>query len=340
MVDFEWQIKNYLGLSAAVVSSGTQGLLFALQAMGVRPGQKVILPSFSFMATAQAVIYANAVPVFAEIGFDLTICPSDLRRLLSQHENVGAVIPVHIFGMPCQILEINEIVSAFSKKSGRKIPVIYDSAHAFGSVYRGERIGNFGDAEVFSLSATKILTTIEGGLIASSNKDFIEEICKMRNYGMAPYSYNASTTGLNGKMSEFHACIGLENLKRLQDILKIRREKAKYFWQQIEAKTSFQCLHHPTHVFPNFKYFTVLLPKELQERRRRVIDFLKEQGVETRTYFYPPIHQQEYFMRFSSRRLPKTETISRRVLTLPFFTSITKDEMDYIVSLLLEAERI
>ncbi|MBI4395370.1 MAG: aminotransferase class I/II-fold pyridoxal phosphate-dependent enzyme, partial [Candidatus Omnitrophica bacterium] len=204
VTQFEEEASAYLGTHAVTVSSGTQGLVFGLQALGLKPGQKVVLPSFSFMATAQAVIYAGGTPVFIDIESDLTLSPSKLEDLLSMHEDVGAVMPVHIFGLPCRVDEIAEVVKRFSHKRGEApIPILYDAAHAFGSVYKGMRVGNFGNAEVFSLSTTKVLTTIEGGLISTSNAQVAEKIKKMRNYGMAPYSYNASSAGLNGKMSEF-----------------------------------------------------------------------------------------------------------------------------------------
>ncbi len=341
MNEFEEKAGTYLGTNVAAVSSGTLGIVFALQALGLRPEQKVILPSFSFMATAQAVIYAGGIPLFAEVESDFTLSPLDLEALLSRHPDVGAVLPVHLFGMPCRIDEIQRIVDAASQKNnGRPIPILYDAAHAFGSVSAGVRVGNFGNAEVFSLSATKILTTIEGGLVSSSDTGLIDRICKMRNYGMEAYSYNASLAGLNGKMSEFHASVGIENLKRIDAILEQRRKKADYFLKKIRENTTFHALPVPPKVQHNFKYFTILVPENLREKRDSITAFLRERGVDTRTYFYPSIHEQKFFKRFSLRPLPKTEDLSRRVITLPFFTSLTKAEMDYIVKVLSEAERV
>src|SRR2546423_928300 len=129
--EFEQCASEYLGAHVATLSSGTQGLIFALQSVGLERGQKVILPSFTFMATAQAVIYAGGVPIFAEIEDDLTLSPSDLEQLLSKHEDVAVVIGVHTYGLPCRVREIEQIVDGASRKRGRRIALMVDAAHAF-----------------------------------------------------------------------------------------------------------------------------------------------------------------------------------------------------------------
>lgn len=164
VAEFETETGAFLGTQTVSVSSGTMGLLFTLSALGLKPGQKVILPSFTFMATAQSVCLAGGIPVFAEIGDDMNICPADLERLLDIHEDVGAVIVVHMYGLPARVAEIADIVDRSSAKRGSKISLIFDAAHAFGASVDGARVGGFGDAEVFSLSVTKVLVTVEGGL--------------------------------------------------------------------------------------------------------------------------------------------------------------------------------
>jgi dTDP-4-amino-4,6-dideoxygalactose transaminase len=313
------------------------GLIFALQALGLERGQKVILPSFTFVATAQAVLYAGGIPVFAEIREDLTIDPQDLDRLLNQHREVGAVIGVHTYGLPCQVDEIEDVVVAAGRKTGRRITLMYDAAHAFGSAINGRRIGGFGDAEVFSLSVTKALVSVEGGMVASRNPDLIRRIRKMRNYGIEE-NYDAHYAGLNGKMSEFHALVGRYNLEHLDGYLAARQDNARYYLEQIKAHTGYQTLPWPEGVLHTFKDFTVLTSERLDGRRDEVIARLKERGIETRAYFYPPVHEQKYFAQFADRPLPRTGALARRVITLPFYTSITKEEMDYVVSAMAESE--
>jgi dTDP-4-amino-4,6-dideoxygalactose transaminase len=336
--EFERLASDYLGASAITTSSGTQGLLFTLQAFGLQPGEKVVLPSFTFMATAQAVLYAGGIPVFAEIGDDLTLSPADLEQLLHQHPDTAVVIGVHNYGLPCRVDEIQQIVDAASRKRGKRIALMYDAAHAFGSSINGRHVGSFGDAEVFSLSVTKALVSVEGGMVASRNPKLIERIRKMRNYGIED-SYNAHYPGFNGKMSEFHAIVGLYNLRRLDEYMASRQTKARYYIDRVQAHTSFELLPWPDGVVHTFKDFTVLTPDSLNGRRDQIIAFLKESGVETRAYFYPPVHEQCFFQRFADRALPRTEALSRRVITLPFYTTITEPEMNYVVESLAEAER-
>jgi dTDP-4-amino-4,6-dideoxygalactose transaminase len=337
VTDFEEKAAAYLSSQTATVSSGTMGLIFALQALGLERGQKVILPSFTFVASAQAVLYAGGTPVFAEVLDDLTVDPADLQELLERHRDVGAVIGVHMYGLPCHIDEIHGVVTAAAEQYGRRIPVVYDAAHAFGSSLHGRRVGTFGDAEVFSLSVTKALVSVEGGLVSSRNPDVMRRIRKMRNYGIEE-NYNAQYPGLNGKMSEFHALIGLYNLARLDGYLAARQDNARYFERAIRSLTGFELVPTVPGALSTFKDFTVLTPPGREDTRDQVIAFLKERGVETRAYFFPPVHEQAFFAQFSDRRLPRTENLARRVITLPFYTTITMAEMDYVVEALAQAE--
>jgi dTDP-4-amino-4,6-dideoxygalactose transaminase len=336
---FEEEAGTYLGSHVATLSSGTMGLIFALQALGLQPGQKVILPSFTFMATAQAVLYAGGVPVFADCEDDLTISTTDLESLLTHHEDVGLVIGTHVYGLPCQVDRIESLINEAGKRRDRVIPVLYDAAHAFGSEINGKKVGGFGDAEVFSLSVTKVLVTVEGGLVASRNPDLIRRIRKMRNYGIEE-NYNAFFAGLNGKMSEFHAIIGLYNLRRIETLMSERQRKARYYSDRIKERTSFETFPWPDGIVQTFKDFTVMVPPEQISKRDEVMAYLKEQGVETRAYFFPPVHEQRLFRKYIDRPLPRTELLARRVITLPFYTSITEEEMDYVVEALVEVEKL
>lgn len=334
----EQEAGAYLGTQVVTTSSGTMGLILALQALGLAPGQKVILPSFTFMATAQAVLYAGGIPLFAECEDDLTLSPSDVEMLLAKHDDVAIVMPVHTYGLPARVDAIQAVVEAAAQRCGRPIRILYDAAHAFGAALNGRRVGGFGDAEVFSLSVTKVLVTVEGGMVSSRDPALINRIRKMRNYGIAD-NYDAHYAGLNSKMSEFHAIVGLYNLGRLDAYMAERQHKARAYLDRIRARTRFETLPWPAQVTHTFKDFTILVPQAHAARRDAVIRFLQERGIETRAYFYPPVHEQTYFRRFADRPLPRTEALSRRVITLPFYTRLTDDEMDYVVEALGEAER-
>jgi len=336
--EFEQKAGSYLGAHVATLSSGSQGLIFALQALGLAPGEKVILPSFTFMATAQAVLYAGGIPVFAEVEDDLTLSPVDLENLLARHNDAAIAIGVHMYGLPCRVDRIQQVIDDANQVRRRPVSLLYDAAHAFGSVVNGRRVGTFGAAEVFSLSVTKALVSVEGGIVSSADRALIERIKKMRNYGIEA-NYNAHFPGLNGKMSEFHAVIGLYNLERLDDYMAMRQISARYYIYEVESRTGFRTFPWPQGVTHTFKDFTVMVPDSLEGRRDRVIEFLKGQGVETRAYFHPPVHEQSFFRKYADRPLTRTEALSRRVITLPFYTTISESEMDYVVGALAEAER-
>jgi dTDP-4-amino-4,6-dideoxygalactose transaminase len=335
---FEEQTSEYLGAHVATLSSGTQGLIFALQALGLERGQEVIVPSFTFMATAQAVLYAGGTPVFAEVTDDLTLSPDDLEALMDHHKDIGVVIGVHMYGLPCSVGELEQIIEVSNRKRGRKVALLFDAAHAFGSAINGARVGIFGDAEVFSLSVTKALVSVEGGLVSSRNPDLIRRIKKMRNYGIEA-NYDTHYPGLNGKMSEFHAIVGLYNLARLEEYMAARQRSARYYTSAIGSRTGFKTLPWPQGITHTFKDFSVLTPDHLDGRRDDVTAILAEWGVETRAYFHPPVHQQKFFRKYADRCLPRTEALSRRVITLPFYTSINASEMDYVVDAMADAER-
>jgi len=338
VTQFEQNASTHLGVPAITVSSGTMAMVMALQALGLEKGQKVILPSFTFMATGQSVLYAGGTPVFAEITDELTLCPNDLARLLDKHDDVFGVIPVHMYGLPARTDEIEVVVREASQRRGQHINVIYDAAHAFGSERNERKVGTFGDAEVFSLSVTKVVVTVEGGMVASHNADLIQRIRKMRNYGIES-DYHTFWPGMNGKMSEFHAIVGVENLKRLDFLMAERQKRARYYINRIQAKSNFVPSGWPKNVVHTFKDFTVMTPERIESKRDAVIAFLKERGIETRAYFFPPLHEQKYFQPYVDRPLPITERLSRCVITLPFFTTITEAEMDYVADSLADAER-
>jgi dTDP-4-amino-4,6-dideoxygalactose transaminase len=331
--EFEAAAGAYLGAQAVTVSSGTMGLLFALQAAGLKKGEKVVIASFTFMATGHAVLYAGGIPIFAECNEDLTMSPDDLRDLLENHHDVGGVIATHAYGMPCEVDELQSIVDEYSRKRGRPIFLLYDAAHAFGSAVNGARVGTFGNAEIFSLSVTKALVCVEGGLVTSKNSELIERIRKMRNYGINA-SYNAAWPGMNGKMSEFHAIVGLHNLKRIESILAQRRQNAALFYAKLMELDYVQTMRWPEDVVHTFKDFTILMPEGQAEDREPLMAHLKDRGIDTRAYFFPPLHEQELFRQYADRPLPLTSALSRRVITLPFFTTITADEIGYIVDAL------
>ena len=337
VTQFEQEVSDYVGAHAVTTSSGTMGLLFTLQALGLERGAKVIVPSFTFMATAQAIVYAGGRPIYADVGEDLILDPLDLSMLLDEHPDTALVLPVHMYGLPCDVDALQRLVDERSRPD-QPIKVVYDAAHAFGSARNGVRVGANGNAEVFSLSVTKVLVSVEGGLVTSRDGALIERIRHMRNYGIES-NYNAWYPGLNGKMSEFHAIVGLANLAHMEERMEKRQWLARAYTDLIHTRTNFQVMSTPPNVRHTFKDFTVLVPDRLVARRDQVIARLKELGVETRAYFYPSVHEQQLFKRFMDRALPRTESLARRVLTLPFFTRMEQTDMEHVADSLARVEQ-
>lgn len=330
---FEEEVGEYVGAEAVTTSSGTMGLMFVLQALNLTPGAKVAVPSFTFTASAQAIIYAGGVPVFVDVTEDLTMDPEDLGHVMSRHE-IEAVMPVHTFGLPARVDEISSVVARFPSRPS----VIYDAAHAFGSLDDGRAVGGFGDAEVFSLSATKPLVAVEGGVVTTNDSRLAGRLRKMRNYGIEA-DYDAWYPGLNGKMSELHAAVGLFNLRRLDDLLETRRGAADRYLGLVAEETTFQPIPQRAKVTHTYKDFSAFLPPSLTGKQEDVLAYLSNQGVETRRYFYPPVHEQKLFAAYADRPLPKTTELSRRVICLPFFTTMTDHQMDTVISALQAAEK-
>jgi dTDP-4-amino-4,6-dideoxygalactose transaminase len=337
VTEFERAVSQYVGAYAVTTSSGTMGLLFTLQALGLSQGAKVIVPSFTFMATAQAIVYAGGRPIFADVGEDLTIDSLDLTTLLDQHPETELILPVHMYGLPCDTEAIERIALERSRP-GRPIRVVYDAAHAFGSARAGQRVGSSGNAEVFSLSVTKVLVSVEGGMVTSRDGALVERIRHMRNYGIES-NYNAWYPGLNGKMSEFHAIVGLANLKHLEARMACRQDLAQEYAQRIHERSAYRVVTCPPDVRHTFKDFTVLVPDRIAHRRDDLIGLLTDKGVETRAYFYPPVHEQQLFKKYTDRPLPRTETLARRVLTLPFYTTMSTTEIEHVVDALVQAHK-
>jgi dTDP-4-amino-4,6-dideoxygalactose transaminase len=335
---FEQEAGAYLGAEAVCLSSATAGLIMTLQALDVPPGSRVAVPSFSFVATAQAVLYAGCTPVYVDIAEDGNVDPVDLERVLRDVPDVRAAILVHMYGLPVDADAVEKVVADAESLTGRRIPVIYDAAHAFGSARGDEHVGARGAAEVFSTSVTKVLTSVEGGIVSSRDPQLIDRLKRMRNYGIHSH-YDAHFPGLNGKMSEFHAIVGLANLSRLGALVQARTDKSTTYAGLVTERARSRVMLAPEGTTSTYKDFTVLLPPDLKSKRDEIIARLAAQAIETRAYFFPPIHEQAFFTRFADRPLPVTEDVSRRVITLPFFSTISEDQMARVADALADAER-
>jgi dTDP-4-amino-4,6-dideoxygalactose transaminase len=320
----EERAATYLGVQHCVaVSSCTAGLMLVLRASAL--SGDVVVPSFTFAATAHAVAWNGLRPAFADISpDDLLLDPAAAARATGVR--TSAILATHTYGTPCDVEGLAEV----ARRAG--IRLFFDAAHAFGS-RRGETmIGGFGDAEVFSLSPTKVLVAGEGGIIAT-NDDVLAERCRIgRDYGN-PGDYDTRFVGLNARMSELHAATALASFEDLEERIERRNELAERYRKALAEL--------PGVCFPavadgdrsTYKDFTVLVEAgEFGMDADRAAAALAAEGVQTRRYYAPPVHRQRAYksLALGNGSLPVTDWAAARVLTLPLWTGMLDEQVDRV----------
>jgi dTDP-4-amino-4,6-dideoxygalactose transaminase len=328
--ELEVRAAEYLGVRHCVaVASCTSGLMLLLRAAGI--SGDVIVPSFTFAATAHAVAWNGLRPVFADIDpSTLTLAPSAANQACGLR--TSAILATHIFGTPCDIEELE----AEARRHG--ILLFFDSAHAFGSEHGGVPVGGFGDAEVFSLSPTKPVIAFEGGIIATNNSALAERCRIGRDYGN-PGDYDCQFVGLNARMSEVHGALALASLPGLSDRIKRRNDLADEYRDALSRL--------PGVTFPTvrdgdvstFKDFTVLIdPETFGVDAVAVSAALAHEGIDTRRYYSPPVHRMHAYRSYAAvgGDLTVTEKTATRVLTLPLWNEMTEAHIDRVVAAMAE----
>ena len=318
---FEAAAAEYLGVRHAVaVASCTQGLMLVLRASG-RSGD-VIVPSFTFAATAHAVAWNGMRPVFADIDPQtLTLSPAAVDRAVGVR--TSAILATHIYGTPCDV----ELLEDIARSNGLRL--YFDAAHAFGSKRDGVPIGGFGDAEVFSLSPTKVLVSGEGGIIATDD-DMLAERCRYgRDYGH-PGDYDCRFIGLNARMSEFHAAIGLHSLERLDERIARRNELVALYRSALSELPGISFPYLRAEDSSTYKDFTILVdPLDFGITARLLGEALSRDGIDTRRYYAPPVHEMQAYRSLAggSVDLPATVKAAARVLTLPLYSDMSDEQV-------------
>lgn len=312
-------ISNFLA-----VSNGTIALQMAIKALELKG--EIITTPFTWIATVSAIIWEGCTPVFCDIDPDtLNIDPAAISSLIT--EKTVAIMPVHVFGNPCDV----EAIEIIAKKHNLKI--IYDGAHAIGSTYNSKSILEFGDITATSLHATKLLNTAEGGGCITSNLELSEKLKRIRFFG----HNNAKIViedGFNGKMTEVHAALGLANLKYYDVVLNDRKEKYKLYKETLSSisKLKFQMIKHGV---PNYSYFPVIFESESQ--LLLVEKKLNKESIYPRRYFYPSLNTYTSIVRYQNN--PISEDISNRILCLPLYWKLSKSEIIRIVQIISDLIR-
>jgi dTDP-4-amino-4,6-dideoxygalactose transaminase len=324
--ELERRSAEYLGVRHCIaVGSCTAGLMLVLRAADV--SGDVVVPSFTFAATAHAVAWNGLRPVFADIDQGtLTLSAEAARRVVGMR--TSAILATHLYGTPCDVEGLGELAGSHG------IRLFFDAAHAFGSRHGERPVGGFGDAEVFSLSPTKVLVAGEGGIIATDD-DVLAERCRIgRNYGN-PGDYDCLFVGLNGRMSEIHAAMTLRSLEGLDARIDRRNELAARYRDALSDVPGIRFPAVTEGDRSTYKDFTVLVePDELGLDADGLAEALAAEGVETRRYYAPPVHSMRAYRHLNGTNghLPVTEWASRRALTLPLWSDMREEQTDRVAA--------
>lgn len=331
--ELEARAAAYLGVRQCIaVSSCTSGLMLVLRAAGV--SGDVIVPSFTFAATAHAVAWNGLRPVFADVDPEtLTLSPRAVARAIGIR--TGAILATHVYGTPCHVEELQGIADQWG------VRLFFDAAHAFGSRHGGEPVGGFGDAEVFSLSPTKVLVAGEGGIIATNDDDLAERCRIGRDYGN-PGNYDCVFVGLNARMSELHAALALASLEELDRRIVERNELAAGYRDALSGLPGVGFPKVPEGDRSTFKDFTIMVePEEFGLHASGLATALEDEGIETRRYYAPPVHRMQAYRGLADANggLPETEHASDRVLTLPLWNGMTGDDVRRVADAIARIQR-
>ncbi|MEW6368884.1 MAG: aminotransferase class I/II-fold pyridoxal phosphate-dependent enzyme [Acidobacteriota bacterium] len=329
VVEFERRVAEYLGVRHCVaVCNGTAGIEIALRATGM--SGEVIVPAFSFIATAHAVRWMGLDTVFCDIGRRThTIDPAKIADLIAPV--TSGIIGVHLWGRPCEIEEMEEIARA------RGLRLIFDAAHAFGCSHRGRMIGCFGDAEVFSFHATKVLNTGEGGAIVTDSDEIAERARLMRNSGFTGVD-RVTALGTNAKMSELAAALGLTNLESIEYFIEEHRRCYERYRLRLGGPPGLTLLQYDPSERCNYQYVVAEVDADLAGiGRDRLVQVLRAENVLARRYFYPGCHRSMPYAgerRDAREDLAVTDQVAQRVITLPTGSAINDSQVDGVCGLL------
>lgn len=324
----EEQLKKYLEVpELSLMVNGHMALELTIQAMGFPKGAEVITSPFTFISTTHAIVRNHLKPVFSDVKLeDGTIDETKIEDLIT--EKTVAIIPIHVYGNVCNVEEIQRIADKYNLK------VIYDAAHAFGVSYKGNGIGNYGDASVFSFHATKVFNTIEGGAVAFSDKKLYERLYNLKNFGIRGEEL-VTEVGANAKMNEFCAIMGLCNLNHIKENLNKRKHIYEYYRNNLKDIQGVRLFENKTDVILNYAYFPVLVEDNYIMSRDELYVHLKHSNIYTRKYFYPLTSDQACFKnKYKKVDLENARELSRKVLVLPIYEDLDRKDACNIVEVI------
>lgn len=335
--EFEKAVAKYCGAKYAVAfSSGTSALHGAYFTAGIGRGDEVITTPLTFVATANAAVYLGAKPVFADIKEDtLTIDPKEIGSKISKRTK--AISAVDLAGHPCDY----DLIKKIAKK--KKLLVIEDAAQALGSLYKGKRVGSFADMTIFSFHPVKIITTGEGGMVTTNNKDFYKKLKIFRNHGMVKrpekgsWYYEIRNIGHNYRLTDFQSALGISQLRKINKFIARRREivakynKAFSNIEEIITPTEKNWAKSAWHI-----YIVQLVLEKLKANRKKIFDSLMAENIGVQVHHIPSHLQPFYKKKFGYKKgdYPIAETYYERAITLPLFPKMTNKEVNRVIKVL------
>ena len=317
--ELELRLAEYLGVKNIVlVANGTVALEIAYRVLGIKG--YVITTPFSFVATTSSLVTNGLKPIFADIDSEtLNIDASNIEELITQ--NTSAIVPVHIFGNICDVEKIDEIAQK------HKLKVIYDAAHAFNVKFKGESVLKQGDISTLSFHATKLFHTIEGGALIINDDELVKKARYLINFGIKN-QVSIPELGTNAKMNEFEAAMGLCMLDEMEGILQKRENIYVRYKKELDGLVSFQKINPLAS--PSYSYFPVIFKSEAQ--RIKVQDKLNQNDIFPRRYFFPSLDTLSYIE--PKQYTGKSRGLSKRVLCLPIYPSLTNNEQHLIIDII------
>jgi dTDP-4-amino-4,6-dideoxygalactose transaminase len=315
----ESQLRDWLGVKYALtVANGTTGLQILLSTLPKH--SEVLVPSFTFPATIHAIVHAHLKPKFVDIErATYNLCPYEVKANITK--NTSAILAVNVFGNPCRIDELEIIAKE------HRLKLFFDSAAAFGSKYRDRLLGSFGDAEVFSLSGTKIVTAGEGGVITTNDDVLAQELDCKRNYGYSRFESDCLYIGFNGKLNELNAIIALWSLQQIESNIARRKEIAQIYYKYLKKIPGIKFQRILEGYETNYCAFALDIDsQEFGLNASTLCEYLNKEDIETLRYFCPPMHKTRAYQEFNHLRLEQSEILSERNLCLPMHAHLTVEQ--------------
>lgn len=330
--EFEKRVADMLDVKHCVATcNATVGLEIATRALGLHG--EVIVPSFTFVATAHCLQWQGITPVFCDVDpHTHNMDPAQVERLITPRTT--GILGVHLWGRVCAVEALEEIASRHG------LQLLFDASHAFGCSHGGKMIGGFGRAEVFSFHATKFINTLEGGVVTTNDDALAHKMRMMKNFGFTGYDC-VEYLGINGKMNEISAAMGLTNLESIEEFVAVNRRNYELYRECLAPLPGIKLIAYPDTERCNYQYVVV----EIDETRTGIsrdtlVEHLHAKGVIARRYFHPGCHRMEPYASRSpghSVILPHTEFLCSRVLILPTGTSVSKDDVERVCDIIRSA---